>query len=411
MTPELRPVGRRIRDWSYGLALVGAHVAFMPLMVLLLPRRVELLAGDDASSALSRVLLVGAVVASLANIVAGIANDRWMRWAGNRRGPLGAGLVLTLVSYLLLAAAGSLGALMAAIVVFQLGVNAMLSPLAALLTDYFTDDEKGRVAGIANAALPLSTATIAPLAWLFPREDGSAFVLTGVLAVGLCVPLFLLWPFPRSAAARTETRAPSSKVDRMRCTDFTLAWLARFFVQLGAAFVIGYLYVFVAERAGAMDDDRDAGVARSLATLAIAATIVAALASLAWGKLSDALERRRWPLALAAFLTGTALAVLAALPSWAIFVIAYASFHAGLAGFLAIDTALIAEMLTAHPERAALLGVMNLTNTLPAVLAPGLTLLMLQHDLQVGVLTLAFKLCAGGCCMAAIAVLCIRSVR
>lgn len=401
----------RLRDWSYGLALLGAHIAFMPLMVLLLPRRVAALAGDDASSALSLILLAGALVASLANIVAGLASDRWMRWAGNRRGPLGIGLALTLSSYVLLAGADSLTALTIAMVLLQLGVNAMLSPLVALLTDYFCDDEKGRISGIANAALPLSTATIAPLAWLFPRETGDAFVLTGVLAVGLCMPLFVLWPFPRSTVPVADQRASADEKDRSRRGDFTLAWIARFLVQLGAAFVLGYLYLLVAAQAGPANGDREAKVADSLATLAIAATVVAMLASLAYGRLSDKLGRRRWPLALSALAAGVALAVLAGLPGWPGFVIAYAAFHAGLAGFLAVDTALVAEMLTPHPRRAALLGVMNLTNTLPAVLAPGMTLLMLQSDLAVGVLTLAFRVCAAGCTFAAIAVLCMRGVR
>jgi MFS family permease len=401
----------RSREWSYGLAVLGAHIAFMPLLVLLLPRRVEVLAEGDAAIALSRLLLVGAVTASAANIAAGAASDRWMRKAGNRRVPLGIGMASTLASYGWLAGADSLSTLTAAVILFQVSVNAMLSPLFAILPDHFTSDQKGRIAGIANAALPLSSAVVAPLVWLFPRDDSGAFLLTGAAAVCLCLPLLIAWPFAQGVSPATVGDRSAAIPHKSRQRDFTLAWLARFLVQLGAAFVIGYLYVVVSSQVGLPGREGATEVARQLAVLAIAATLVAMLASLTCGWLSDRFGTRRWPLAAAAILTGGSLAVLAATPGWFIFLAAYALFHAGLAGFLAVDTALVAEMLAAHPRRAALLGLMNLTNTLPGIVAPGIALLMLQQDQDVAALISAFALGSVGCGLAAIAVLCIRSVR
>ena len=84
----------RVRDASYGLALFGVHLAFMPLLVLLLPRRVELLAGGDAATALSWILLFGALAASVSNIAAGVFSDRWLERNGSRRGPVILGLAM-----------------------------------------------------------------------------------------------------------------------------------------------------------------------------------------------------------------------------------------------------------------------------------------------------------------------------
>lgn len=400
----------RVRDASYGLALFGVHLAFMPLLVLLLPRRVELLAGSDAATALSWILLFGALAASVSNIAAGVFSDRWLERNGSRRGPVILGLAMLAVGYLGLAAATSLVVLTAAIIAFQVGLNATMSPVSALLTDYIPNAEKGRIAGLANAALPLSSAAIAPLAWVFPRDSSAAFLLVGAIAVACCIPLVALWPFRlavQAAPALPLTDPISSAVRR----DFALAWLARMLIQLGAAFIIGYLYVFVMARFGATQAPAAASVGSRLGVLSLAATAIATLSALASGQISDRLGARRLPLAIAAIVAGLALAVLGALPGWIPFIAAYALFHAALAGFLALDTALVAEMLAAHPRRAALLGVMNLTNTVPAVLAPGIALFVLERDPMVAALAETLTICAIGCGIAALAVVCIRSVR
>ncbi len=403
---------RRARDWSYGLALFGAHLAFMPLLVLLLPRRVEALADGNAATALSQILLTGALVASVANIGAGNLSDRWMRRHGNRRVPLVLGAALTLASYVWLAMAGSLAGLTAAVIAFQLSVNAMLSPLSALLTDHFPHGEKGRISGLANAALPLSSAAVAPLVWLFPGDNPGAFLLTGALAVACIAPLVVLWPFAGAVDQLPTPALPAAPPVSSRRRDFTLAWIARFVVQLGAAFMIGYLYVFVGAHSTQADGPgAEAETARRIAALALFATLFATVSALACGRLSDGLGRRRLPLAIAAICAGLSLGMLGSDPGWFMFLAAYTVFHAALAGFLAIDTALVAEMVTAHPRRAALLGIMNLTNTLPAVLAPGIALLVLAYDPRVTSLFWALTACSAGCGLAAVAVLYIRSVR
>ena len=88
---------------------------------------------------------------------------------------------------------------------------------------------------------------------------------------------------------------------------------------------------------------------------------------------------------LAALVCAASLAALATLEDWRAIVTAYATFVAALTAFLSIDAAMVAQMLGSEPRRGALLGLMNLTNTLPSVIAPALTLayggLMLSSDL------------------------------
>lgn len=55
--PAASAVPSRLAALHYSLAYLGAHLAFMPLLVLLVPRRIELLAPGQSAEWLSWVLL------------------------------------------------------------------------------------------------------------------------------------------------------------------------------------------------------------------------------------------------------------------------------------------------------------------------------------------------------------------
>ncbi|QYU68871.1 MFS transporter [Leptolyngbya sp. 15MV] len=393
----------------YALAFLGAHLAFMPLLVLLLPRRVAALAQGEVVALLSWLLLGGALVASVAHMAAGWWSDRWFARAGDRRLPLALGLGATVVALSAFAFARTPMALVAAVIGFQLALNLMFAPLGALLADYVEDARKGRVAGMLNAALPLSNAGVALLAWLYPADSDLAFVLAAAL-VALCVlPLVVAWPFATvqesPAAARCAVSGATPRA------DFAAAWVARLLVQFGAALLIGYLFLFVAGQVPRLGAPPGGDASRFVGILSLAATGMALAFALAGGLLPDMSRRRCLPLAGAALATALALATLAEAPGWTVLVAGYAIFHSALAAFLAIDSALVAQLVSGHPRRGALLGVMNLTNTMPALIAPALALATVGDRAVGDALSSLLLLAAGGSLIAALAVLSIRSVR
>lgn len=360
----------------YTLAFFGAHLAFIPLLVLLLPRRVDEIAGADATSTLSLLLIAGAITASIANVAAGHASDRWFSRHGHRRVPIAFGLGLLAVSYVGLAAAGTFLSLMVAMVFFQVGLNAMFAPLGALLSDHVSDQQKAQTSAWLTMALPVSIAVCGPVGTVFPSDGWAAFSAVAA-AVTLCVlPLLLLWPAvgpatPSVTAHRNDVAPPA-----LVSADFRRAFLARFLVQCGAALVLFYVYVYLRQLPAAAGVPPDLSAAA--AVLATAGGLAGALAVLAVGRMSDWLQQRRWPIALSGAVTAAGLLLLAAEPAWLLVILAYALFNAGLMTFLSVDSAMIAQMLSDHPSRGKLLGYMNLTNTLPGIVTPLLTLLTLQ---------------------------------
>lgn len=390
----------------YAMAMLGIHIGFMPLLVLLLPRRIETLFGEDAPTNLSILLIIGAISASLMHIVAGHWSDRCLVRFGDRRRPIFVGLIALTASYALIALAGSLAFLIAGILAFQVGLNLAFAPLGALLADYFSDEEKGRIAGLMNAALPLSSAAVAAIAWLQPQDGNTGFLLTCLLFLALIVPLLAFWPFGSPRPSKTGTvddEAPLEKKNARR--DFVLAWTARALVQTGAAFVLGYLYIFVSGSFGTGDASGRVG------QLSLLAAIVAFTAAIISGRISDHLRLRRLPLAFAALLAAGGLFILSGPEEWVFFCLAYALFHVGLTAFLSIDTALVAQLVSASPRRGTLLGIMNLTNTVPAVIAPASALLVLEQGAAVPMLAAIFAASAFAAVVASVLVLLITSVR
>lgn len=251
----------------------------------------------------------------------------------------------------------------------------MFAPLGALLTDHVEDSGKGLAAGMLNLALPLSGLVVTLLGLISARDSVLPFLGVALLVASLVAPLLLAWPSDLKLQPAIGDNAHSqaaAKTDLPR--NFALAFAARLLVQLGGAVMLGYLYFYVESIAASAADFPPGNASRGVAHLSLIATIISLVAGLVAGHLSDVLNRRRLPLVLAALVCAASLGALAMLDDWRAIVIAYASFVASLTAFLSIDSAMVAQLVGREPRRGALLGVMNLTNTLPAIIAPALTL-------------------------------------
>lgn len=394
----------------YTLAQSAAHLGFIPLFLLLLPRRVEAVAAGSAISLMSWILLVGGITASLAHILAGRLSDAWLRRSGSRRLPIAAGLLLLLAAYAMLALARNPAALILAIVAFQLALNLMFSPLGALLVDYFPDSSKGRIASWANAGLPLAGLATSLLAFLFPRDGSGAFIAVALAVAVGTAPLLILWPFPPSTLPTAQQQAPPSPPERAgKWRDFILAWAARLLLQMATAFVMNYFYLFLVQFGSEAQLPDPAQASRRIGDVALLTSLCAVGVALAVGRWSDLRRYRRVPMAVAAGLSALSLALISATANWTTVVIGYVGFQAGLIAFLSIDTALVAQLLSAHSRRGELLGYMNLTNTLPNIAVPGIALATLGGHVALN-WPVCFLLAGGAAIASALLVLQIRSV-
>lgn len=370
----------------YALASLGGTIAYIPLLVLLLPRRVEAVAGTGAAGLhlLGGLLILGGAVASLANIAAGRLSDVAVHLYGTRRPVMIVGLVGLVGSYALLAQAHAPLTLALGLAVMQGMLNCVLAPLGALMADHVPDHRKGRTAGLFNATQPLATASVGLVAALAPVDDARGFAVAVGLAVLGIAPLVALWPFP--AMPRLATRAPvepqGEPVVPLPVRRLALLWLARWLIQIGGGLMIYFLYPMLAGLA--RNHMLPAGHTPSqwIGVLALFGGTGAVLGAWGLGHVSDALRRRRLPLIAMALVAAGGLA-LAGIGTWPAFVAGYILFHVSLSGYLSVDQALVTTLVEHSPARGRVLGLMNLSNTLPAMICAALSLLTTDHTAPV----------------------------
>ncbi|MDE0947489.1 MAG: MFS transporter [Sphingobium sp.] len=378
----------------FALANVGGVIGYLPLLTLLLPLKIEAIAGGAHIGVFTTTVIAGAVAASLANILFGWACDCTRDRAGGRRAWVAGGIVTTALSYCLIALAATPLAIVAAIVAFQLAVNMMLAPLFAIMADEIPDAQKGIASGWLALANPVASALSAFLvgAAYMGQEARLGIVCAAVAA---CIAPLLLTR-PREIAAVTGATSTDTPPGR----DLAIAWSARMAVQVaGNVLSLYLLYYFESLADGVASIDVAARVGQLL-TLAYAIPLPVALIV---GRLSDRLGRRKPFLLATAIVAAAGLVAMAVANHWLVSAAGFGCYAVGSAVFLALHSGFSMQLLPDPRHRGRDLGLLNLTNTLPGLIGPALAwMLATPHDFAALMLVLAAITLSGGIAILAI---------
>lgn len=367
----------------YALAWAGAAIAYVPFLSILLPVRVAGLAGSADVSWLAYIAFAGAVAASAGHIAFGYLSDV----TGNRRGWIWAGLILSCTLLFAVTRARDLATLIGLIVGWQLALNMMLAPLAALAGDRVPDRHKGLLGGLMAfapglGALSGAAVTIPGLA----LPDARLALVAGIVACCVSPVLMVRLP-PRLPDPPADADAgPRSlwhgAMPRM--------WLARLAVQIAEAALFAYLFVWLRSLDPTMSDNQTARVFSAV-------LILSAPLALLGGRWADRQERPLLPLVICAGISACGLAGMALSGSLHSAIAAYALFGVASSVFLALHSAQTLRVLPRSDRRGRDLGLFNLTNTLPSLIMPWLTLALVPWFGFAGLFVVfaALALCAG----------------
>ena len=222
-----------------------------------------------------------------------------------------------------------------------------------------------------------------------PSPGGAGPVAVVALAMIACVvPLLAL--LPPSAPINADDDRP--KPGRTR--DMAVAWAARLLVQVAGNVLFLYLLYYFESIAADLPRTELQTRTGHLLTLSYLLPLPVALIA---GRLSDRSGRRRPVLLAAAAAAALGLAGMAAATSWIEGAVAFTTYAVGSAVFLALHSAYAMQLLPSVRHRGRDLGLLNLTNTLPALAGPLLTWwLASPRDFEKLMLLLAALTLAGG---------------
>ncbi|MFJ8578460.1 MFS transporter [Micromonospora sp. NPDC093277] len=364
-------------------ANLGVWMAFFTPIQVLLPQQVARIAPGHKEAMLAVVTGLGALAAVLANPLAGALSDRTvLRLAGRQFGRrhvwTASGAVLGALALVLLARQDSIAGVALGWVAAQMCFNAMLASLTAALPDRVPVAQRGGVSGWVGIPQALGLVVGAVLVTAVVSGNAAGYAAVALAVLLLSLPFTLLTgddPLPREhrPALRLGGLLASLWISPCRHPDFAWAWFTRFLVQTGNALGTLYLLYFLADGVRVPDPEGALLVLILLYTLGMMLTAVVA------GRLSDRSGRRKVFVIASGLIMAVAALLLAVAPVWPMAVAAALLLGAGYGVYLAVDAALITQVLPAATDRAKDLGVINIANSAPQVLGPALSAPIVVH--------------------------------
>lgn len=349
--------------WLYALAVAGGAVSYVPFLTLLLPVRATDIAGDGNIGLLAYVAFVGAISASLSNIAFGWASDR----TGTRRPWILAGLLLSCTLLVSVRAADTPIKLIGLIVVWQVGLNMMLGPLAAWAGDVVPDRQKGFLGGLLAFAPALGAASGALVTIPDLAGQDDRLIVVAMLVAAMVLPA-VLFGKPRPMPHLTRpSMGENSSAPQLRRSAVARMWLARLLVQIAEAALFAYLLIWFTSIDEGFSDNDTARIFALVLGLSVPLALLA-------GRWSDRRERPIFPLAVGAGIGAGGLLIMAASQDLAVAIAGYVVFGLSTSVFLALHSSQTLRVLPRPETRGRDLGLFNLTNTVPSLIMPWLTL-------------------------------------
>jgi MFS family permease len=397
----IRAVGWRFVA-LYALAYMSTCLLFLAPLLVSLALKVNSLVGlEQAPNSLALVAGVGAAVAMFTNPFCGKLSDRTSSPLGMRRPWIVGGLVGGTLGVLVVAVAPTIPVVLLGWCVAQVGFNALLAAMVAVLPDQVPVEQRGMVAGVLGVCLPVASVVGTFLVKLFTGNTVAMFLVPCAVAAAFILLFAVTLPDRRldrgdRPAWSVRELASTFWVSPRRNPDFAWAFTSRFLFVLAYAFLVTYQAYYLLDHLGSTEADVPQQV--FLGTLVQSVVLVAA--SLLGGRLSDWTGRRKVFVVTASVIYGVALFVIAAAVSFNGFLVGMALGGLGFGLYMAVDLALVVDVLPDPDTAAKDLGVLNIAGALPSAIAPAIAPVILAvGGGSYGVLYAV----AGGCALAAAA--------
>lgn len=395
----------------YALAYTSTILVFLAPLLVSLALKVNSLVGiEQAPNSLALVAGTGALVAMFANPFFGRLSDRTSSPLGMRRPWMVIGLVAGSLGILIVASAPGIPLVLVGWCIAQVFFNALLAAMVAVLPDQVPPAQRGQVAGVLGICLPIASVGGTFLVQLFSGNQLVMFLAPCAIG-GFFILLF--------AATLTDRRLTAGDkpawslreirrafyVDPRTSPDFAWAFASRFMFVLAYAFLTTYQAYYLLDKIGSAQVDVPRQI--FLGTLVQAALVVSA--SLLSGRLSDRTGRRKIFVCTASIVYGLALFLLAIASGFNGFLVGMAISGLGFGMYMAVDLALVADVLPDKDNIAKDLGVFNIAAALPSSIAPAIApVILVIGSGSYGVLYAVAGFCA---IIGALAILPVKQVR
>ncbi|RDI96281.1 MFS transporter [Meiothermus sp. QL-1] len=382
---------------------------FLILLVLLPARVAELVPEAERATRLGFLFALGAVMALVGPPLWGYFSDR----VGRRMPFLALGALLTAGALVWMAYAPSYLQLVLAYLLLQVADDMATGPYSALIPDLAARRERGVASGWLGVLQVGGQVTAGGVGFLLPSLQGQFLLIALVNLLAALLTLRFVGEVP---GLRPQARGfLESLLAPWRSADFRWVWFTRFLVMLAQYSVQTYLQFYLADVVRvfqAFGRVVATEAFQAVALLGLLISLGAALSAVPAGRLSD-----HWGRKPAIYLAGAGLALLMLplllLPRFDVLLGLALVFGLFYGAYLAVDWALVADVLPDPEAHATDMGLWQTSIVLPQVLAGSLGVVVDTFNRHSGGLgyTVLFLLAALCFVLGTLLVRQIRSVR
>jgi MFS family permease len=357
---------------AFLFASMVAGISSVSIKQLLLPIQVGLLDPKNTNTSFAAVAAIGALAGLLAAPLTGALADRTTSRWGRRRPWIVFGTLVGAVGLLIMAWSTTIPQLILGEILEQIGVDAVLSNVTALIPDQIPEHSRANTSAL-NGMAPIVGGVLGLVLvtnFTNPHIVSQGYFLLTCSTL-LCVGVFLLVlrerPLLRSQVAPFRWRAfVASFLHPLHTPDFTWTLLSRLLVFLCYTLLGSYLLFYM--RAVLHASVPVAG--RGITTYQLISTTVVILAALLAGYLSQRFNRLKPFVCTGALVMALSVFAIVLFPTWSALYTAAALFGTGFGLYLGIDIALAVRVLPSAQSRGKDLGIMYTSIFLPLIVTP-----------------------------------------
>ncbi len=357
--------------WTASIVLVnvGINAAFFGPIQVLLGQQAMTFNADEKEGILALVTGAGAAVSLVANPLFGTFSDRTTSRFGRRVPWVFIGALLGTIGLVGLAGAPSVAAMTLLWCLVQLGCNGALAATTAAIPDQVPVRQRGSIGGLASMGTVVGILVGAAIGAVVSGNFALGFIICAIgLVVGMVPYLFFANDPVLDAREKSSFRwvafIAGFWISPRRYPDFAWAWITRFLVNVGNHLVTLYLLFFLTD--AVHHKDPAFGVLVLTGIYAVLTLITAVIG----GRWTDKVGRRKPFVIASSAIIALAALILAFFPTWTGAIVGAAVLGIGYGVYLAVDFALLTQVLPSSASRGKDMGVINVANSLPQVIAP-----------------------------------------
>jgi MFS family permease len=360
---------RRSYIGSVALVNLGITIAFFTPIQSLLPRLAQEVAPDSKEAALAWITGAGAFASIFFNPLAGALSDRTTAGWGRRKPWVLGGALVGAAGIVLLGVPGTVLGLALIWFCCQAAINGSYAAITATIPDQVPVRQRGLVSGWVGIAATVGVVVGVALVSFVVTEVRPGLVMTAALLVLLVLPFVLrvrdvVLPVELRPEFQVGAWLRGFWISPREYPDFGWAWITRFLMMLGNSMATLYLLFWLQDEVEFAEPEQ--GQTILIALYALGTILTAVL----FGRISDRSGRRKVYVILATVVMAVAAMILAFLPVFSAAMLAGLILGLGYGMYLAVDQALITQVLPTAIDRGRDLGVINIANSAPQVLAP-----------------------------------------